>query len=176
MNKRIFLYLLPLLGIVLSLLHTGCKSRADEPVTPKRAENEKFFHSFEGKSDYRKLLFANEDYPIYHKVLKEAPAENKGLKPLQNSKVSVLYSGKLMSGEYFDKSLDKPVTFDLYNRHTGNGVIKGFRIALQNMDVGDSWEVVIPWQLGYGAYPQGYLIPAYSTLIFTVELVEIVQK
>jgi len=46
--------------------------------------------------------------------------------------------------------------------------------ALQNMEVGDKWEVWIPQELGYGAIPQTS-IPAYTTLVFEIELLEIVK-
>jgi FKBP-type peptidyl-prolyl cis-trans isomerase len=55
-----------------------------------------------------------------------------------------------------------------------NGVIPGFSIALQNMVIGDKWEVWIPWSLGYGS--AGYSsIPGFSTLVFQIELVDFIQ-
>ena len=48
-------------------------------------------------------------------------------------------------------------------------LIEGWVIALQQMCVGDKWEVYIPSELGYGKYSQPG-IPAYSTLIFEIEL------
>jgi len=54
------------------------------------------------------------------------------------------------------------------------GIIDGFSTALQHMDVGDKWEVWIPWQLGYGSSASG-TIPAYTTLVFEIELVSIVE-
>jgi peptidylprolyl isomerase/FKBP-type peptidyl-prolyl cis-trans isomerase FklB len=56
----------------------------------------------------------------------------------------------------------------------GNELIDGFSTALQHMEVGDKWEVWIPWQLGYGAIGQRE-IKAYSTLVFEIELVDIVR-
>jgi FKBP-type peptidyl-prolyl cis-trans isomerase FklB len=43
------------------------------------------------------------------------------------------------------------------------------------MKVGERWEVYIPWQQGYGSSVSG-TIPAYSTLIFDVNLVSIIKK
>jgi len=42
------------------------------------------------------------------------------------------------------------------------------------MEVGDKWEVWIPWQLGYGSSASG-TIPAYTTLVFEIELISIVE-
>ena len=56
----------------------------------------------------------------------------------------------------------------------GSDLIDGFSTALQHMEVGDKWEVWIPWQLGYGAVGRGD-IKGYSTLVFEIELLEIVK-
>ena len=53
-----------------------------------------------------------------------------------------------------------------------SGVVDGFSTALQHMSVGDKWEVWIPAKLGYGGTPQQG-IPANTTLVFEIELLEI---
>ncbi|MFA7065782.1 MAG: FKBP-type peptidyl-prolyl cis-trans isomerase, partial [Dysgonamonadaceae bacterium] len=53
-----------------------------------------------------------------------------------------------------------------------SGVVDGFSTALQHMKEGDKWEVWIPWQLGYGERGQSP-IPGYTTLVFEIELVEV---
>ena len=176
MNRYSPISHLSLLLIMAVMLLAGCNNVQREPDTPYQIDNEKFFNSFEGKAEYHKLLFANEDYPIYYKVIQEAPAANKGIRPIQNSTVKVHVEGKLMSGEYFQRKTDNPTVMEIFNPEGSANTIKGFRIALQNMEVGSTWEVVIPWQLGYGRYSTGYIIPGYSTLIFTIELLEIVNK
>ena len=55
-----------------------------------------------------------------------------------------------------------------------NGVVDGFSTALQHMKVGDKWEVWMPWRLAYGVTGKGN-IPGYTTLVFEIELVEIVE-
>ncbi|ULB34024.1 MULTISPECIES: FKBP-type peptidyl-prolyl cis-trans isomerase [Proteiniphilum] len=51
-------------------------------------------------------------------------------------------------------------------------LVDGFSTALQHMKVGDKWEIWIPWYMGYGEISSG-TIPAYTTLVFEIELVSI---
>lgn len=100
----------------------------------------------------------------------EILTETTGPKPTANDMVKVDYEGKLTDGSVFDSSYQngQPVTFPL------NGVIQGWTEGLQLMSVGSKYIFYIPYDLGYG--PGGYgRIPAYATLIFTVELLEILN-
>ena len=71
----------------------------------------------------------------------------------------------------FDSSYKRgePATFPV------NGVIKGWTEALQLMKVGSQWELYVPAELGYGARGTGADIGPNSTLIFKVELLEVVK-
>lgn len=91
-----------------------------------------------------------------------------GVKPLPTSVVSVYYKGSLINGRIFDSNLSQscPEPFRL------NEVIKGWQIALLHMNVGDTWEIVIPATLGYGARGVDG-IPKNSTLIFEISLVSV---
>lgn len=83
--------------------------------------------------------------------------------------VTVRYTGKLMNGEVFDSSINQPnneVRFPLSN------VIKGWQLALPHMSVGETAELVIPYDLAYGEYGTGP-IPPFSNLRFTITLVRI---
>lgn len=93
-----------------------------------------------------------------------------GAVPTATQKVKVNYEGKLIDGTVFDSSYKRkqPATFAC------NQVIKGWTEALTMMPVGSKWEIYIPQELGYGAREAGK-IPPFSTLIFTVELLEIVE-
>ena len=90
--------------------------------------------------------------------------------PTSTQKVKVHYEGRLIDGTVFDSSYKRgqPATFGV------NQVIKGWIEALTLMPVGSKWELYIPQELAYGAREQ-QAIPAYSCLVFTVELLEIVQ-
>ena len=84
----------------------------------------------------------------------------------------VLESGNgdstLINGREFDNSWKRncPEAFRL------NQVIEGWQIALQRMHVGDHWIVYIPYTMGYGTRSSGP-IPAFSTLVFEVQLLGI---
>lgn len=91
-----------------------------------------------------------------------------GPKPAADDQVTTHYRGTLIDGTQFDSSYDRgqPATFPL------NGVISGWTEALQLMSPGAKWRLYIPPELAYGDRTQGP-IPANSTLIFDVELLEI---
>ena len=103
---------------------------------------------------------------LQYEVLKEG----KGKKPTLKDKVTVHYTGTLISGQKFDSSHDRgqPAEFPV------NGIIKGWQEALQLMPEGSVYRLYIPPDLGYGAQAQPG-IPPYSALIFDVELIK-VQK
>ena len=95
----------------------------------------------------------------------------KGAKPTAEQEVTVKYEGHLIDGTEFDSSYKRnPQT----TKFRCNQVIKGWTEALTMMPVGSKWEIYIPQELGYGSHPSGK-IPPYSTLIFTVELVDITK-
>lgn len=94
-----------------------------------------------------------------------------GAKPTAANTVRVHYEGFLTDGTKFDSSVDrgKPAEFPL------NGVIKGWTEGLQLMPVGSKFTFYIPSELGYGANGAGNAVPPYATLIFEVELLDIVK-
>lgn len=95
--------------------------------------------------------------------------EGNGNKPTASQQVKCHYEGTLVNGAKFDSSYDRnePAVFPV------NGVIQGWVEALQLMPVGSKWELYIPYNLAYGERGAGQSIPPYATLIFTVELLEI---
>ncbi len=94
-----------------------------------------------------------------------------GNKPIASNLVKVHYTGKLLDGTIFDSSVERgqPSTFGVTQ------VIKGWIEGLQLMPVGAKYEFFIPYELAYGERGQGQSIPPFSTLIFEVELLEIVK-
>ena len=101
----------------------------------------------------------------------EVMVEGKGDKPKATDTVRCHYHGTLVDGTVFDSSVRRgePADFPV------NGVIAGWVEALQLMPVGSKWKLYIPYNLGYGARGAGQSIPPYATLIFEVELLEILK-
>jgi len=103
---------------------------------------------------------------LQYKVIKEGT----GPKPLATDKVTVHYHGTLINGTVFDSSVDRKEPLQL----SVNGVIEGWKEALQLMPTGSKWRLFIPSELAYGANPMsGGPIEPNMALIFEVELISI---
>ena len=104
---------------------------------------------------------------LQYLVLKEGT----GPKPTINDKVKCDYEGRLIDGTIFDSSIKqgKPIEFAV------NGVIAGWTEALQLMNTGSKYRLYIPSNLAYGDQQMGSDIKPGSTLIFDVDLIEIVK-
>lgn len=89
--------------------------------------------------------------------------------PARKDHVRVHYTGKLIDGTVFDSSVQRgePAEFPV------SGVIAGWIEALTLMPVGSKWELTIPHNLAYGERGAGASIPPFSTLVFEVELLDI---
>jgi FKBP-type peptidyl-prolyl cis-trans isomerase len=94
-----------------------------------------------------------------------------GPKPTTENTVKVHYTGTLIDGTEFDSSVkrNEPATFPV------SGVIPGWTEALQLMPVGSKFKLYLPAAIAYGATGAGEIIKPYSTLVFEVELLEIVN-
>ncbi len=106
--------------------------------------------------------------------------------PAYTDSVAVHYSGRLipsphypegyefdrsyMSNDNFNLAVDVPARFKV----SGN-ILPGFSTALQHMHRGEGWIVTVPYQLGYGTTAQS-VIPAYSTLVFEIFLMDFWNK
>ncbi len=97
--------------------------------------------------------------------------EGNGPKPTESDKVKVHYEGRLLDGTVFDSSIKRgaPAEFSV------SGVIKGWSEALQLMKTGSKYKLFIPPDLAYGERGAGSAIPPNSTLVFELELLEIVH-
>jgi FKBP-type peptidyl-prolyl cis-trans isomerase FkpA len=107
------------------------------------------------------------DSGLQYEVLKN----NEGPKPKATDTVTVNYIGTLLDGTEFDSSYSRnqPATFPL------NRVIKGWTEGLQLMSKGEKYKFYVPSDLAYGARSTGK-ISSHSTLIFEVELLEVIEK
>jgi FKBP-type peptidyl-prolyl cis-trans isomerase FklB len=103
---------------------------------------------------------------LQYSVLKEGNGDI----PSASKQVKCHYHGTLIDGTIFDSSVQrgKPAVFPV------NGVIQGWVEALQLMPVGSKWRLFIPSHLAYGKHGAGSVIGPDMTLIFDVELLEIV--
>ena len=102
---------------------------------------------------------------ILYKVLSEG--NNDGVHPSPRSIVTAHYTGRTINGKKFDSSRGgAPLAIRLCD------LIEGWIIAMQQMCVGDKWELYIPAEMGYGKFSQPG-IPGGSTLIFEIELIGI---
>lgn len=108
---------------------------------------------------------------VFYKVIKSSGTEKTGQTgekhPGPRSIVTVHYTGRTNDGKVFDTSEgDIPVALRM------NELIDGWVIALQEMSIGDKWEIYLPANMGYGKFSQPG-IPGGSTLIFEIELLGI---
>ena len=103
---------------------------------------------------------------LQYEVLKQGD----GPKPTEKDRVKVHYVGTLTDGTEFDSSIKRgtPAEFAV------TGVIKGWTEALLLMNTGTKLKVTIPSELGYGTRGAGAKIPPNSTLIFEMELLEVI--
>lgn len=100
----------------------------------------------------------------------EVITEGSGDKPSLNATVRTHYHGTLIDGTVFDSSYERgqPAEFPV------SGVIAGWTEALQLMPVGSKWRLHVPYDLAYGERGAGGAIGPYATLVFDVELLDIV--
>lgn len=102
---------------------------------------------------------------IYYKVLVEGDKGSQS--PSVRSIITAHYTGRTIDGKTFDSSRGGvPLACRLCD------LIEGWIIAMQQMHIGDKWEVYLPAEMGYGKFSQPG-IPGGSTLIFEIELLGI---
>lgn len=125
-----------------------------------KLQNEQYFEKLRLSDDIKELRGG-----VLYKVIEEGTGKGE-VNP--RSVVTCHYKGSLINGRVFDNSYERkcPEAFRV------NSLISGFQIALVNMHIGDHWLVYIPADKGYGAMKTGD-IPAYSTLIFEIELISV---
>ncbi|MFV5590690.1 FKBP-type peptidyl-prolyl cis-trans isomerase [Acinetobacter variabilis] len=97
--------------------------------------------------------------------------EGKGKSPSANSNVRVHYEGRLIDGTVFDSSIARQQPVDFRTTQ----VITGWTEGLQLMKVGAKYRLFIPADLAYGQIGSGDIIEPNSTLIFDIELLEIIK-
>ncbi len=143
------------------MIRTGLTRLEEEKITKTKAKSQALLDENKKKAG---VIVTKEG--LQYEVLQEGT----GLHPKLQDEVVVHYKGMLADGTVFDSSYDRnePLTVGV------DRVIDGWKIGIPTMKVGGKTRFVIPYDLGYGARESGP-IPAFSTLIFEVELLKILS-
>ena len=104
---------------------------------------------------------------LQYKVITEGTGEKASFADT----VECHYTGKLIDGKVFDSSVERGESI----KFPVNRVIPGWTEAMTMMPKGSKWELYIPYNLGYGPQGSPPVIPGYSTLIFEVELLDVIR-
>ena len=163
-------------GSELKVSHQEAQKLVQEYFAKKQAETEKQ-RAEQGKvakEEGKKYLEENAKKEgvvtrksgLQYLVLKEGT----GKSPKATDKVKCHYEGFLTDGTVFDSSVQRgePAVFGL------DQVITGWTEGLQLMKEGGKTRFFIPYMLGYGETGAGQMIPPFATLIFDVELIEVI--
>jgi FKBP-type peptidyl-prolyl cis-trans isomerase FklB len=161
---------LKILALVLmpAVVLTACDQKKSDAATAGAAgaydtsadSNTRFLADYAARKGVTKLPDG-----LMYRVIKagDGPKTQK-----DNDVVTVYYKGSLINGKVFDQTKpEEPAQFPV------GGVIPGWIEALKLMKTGDTWELAIPSDLGYGADGAGDAIPPNQTLIFTVTLAKV---
>mgnify|MGYP006385122819 FL=1 len=144
------------------LLNDYFKKLQEERMQKNKTEGKQFL-----EENAKKEGIITTESGLQYQIL----TEGKGETPKASDRVKVHYHGTLINGTVFDSSVQRgePAVFGVTQ------VISGWVEALQLMPVGSKWRLFIPHKLAYGAQGAGEMIQPFSTLIFDVELIEIVK-
>ncbi len=141
--------------LFLSILISSCSS--EETLTPEQ-ENQKIEEYISSK----KLTVTEKTTTGLRYILTKANPS--GAKVANGQTVSVIYAGRLLSDKQFDAG---NFSFVLGS----GGAISGFDQGIAKMKVGEKATLIFPSSLGYGSRAQGSDIPAYSPLVFDIEVI-----
>ncbi len=103
---------------------------------------------------------------LQYRVIKKGT----GVKPNDESQVTVAYEGRFIDGKVFDgtdkNNGGKPVTLGM------RSVVRGWNEALKLMKKGSEWEIYLPYELGYGEEGLND-VPPFAALVFRIKLVDV---
>ena len=160
--------------LAITMLMGSCMGKDDsETYKDWRQQNEDWFAKQAANTSYYTTVrpsWNNSVYVLMHWYNDRSKTAG-NLKPLYTSTVDVKYRGKLYDDTPFDSSYLRTSPADsIFRVQVSGDVIEGWAVALTNMHVGDSCEVIIPYNLAYGTYSRGTVIKPYSMLIFDLKL------
>jgi FKBP-type peptidyl-prolyl cis-trans isomerase FklB len=143
-------------------------TKKEQALNAERAEKGKVFKEAGEKylmENAKKEGVITTPSGLQYQVLKEG----NGKKPTAKDSVKCHYEGFLIDGTVFDSSVQRgePAVFGLQQ------VIAGWTEGLQLMSEGGKYRFFIPYRLAYGEGGAGAMIPPFATLIFDVELIEV---
>lgn len=146
----------------ISIVINDYMMKAQAAMAQLREQEQKEFLAENGKKDGVNSTESGLQYRI------EVPGNNEIMATVQDT-VEVHYTGMLLDGTVFDSSVERGETakFPL------KAVIKGWTEGMQLVGEGGKIRLWIPYELGYGPRAMGPNLPAYSTLVFDVELIKV---
>lgn len=171
------LFTLPIVVAILAIVSVSCGGDDTwKTYETWRNNNQQWLQSLrsildeDGKEFYQRLSPEwNKQAYIYIHYFNDRRETEGNLQPLYTSTCNVKYIGRLYNDVAFDSSYNN---VDSIFTTRPSDVIAGWGIALQNMRVGDSVRVAIPYEMAYGTDGSGS-IPPYSALQFDIKLVDI---
>ena len=149
---------------VLTALDTSVRAKQEEAAKAAATKNKEEGEKFLADNAKKEGVTVTESGLQF-----EVVEQGEGAKPTAESTVRTHYHGTLINGTVFDSSYERgqPAEFPV------GGVIKGWTEALQMMPTGSKWRLYVPHDLAYGERGAGAAIAPYSTLIFDIELLDI---
>ncbi len=134
----------------------------NEKIEAQKKAGKEFLESNKSKPGVKELPGG-----LQYEVIKEGT----GAQPKLSDKIKAHYRGALLNGKEFDSSFkrNQPFTAPL------TALIQGWQIAIPQMKEGSHWRLWIPSDMAYGDRGAGSDIPGGATLLFEVELLEILK-
>lgn len=173
--KRIFYLIAVMVGIA-ALSSCNSEDTTWDKFKENREANLDYYYRMRDSLDANGQLYYKTLVPAWNpaaEVLihyfndRSETAEN--LSPLYTSTCDMIYYGRLYTGEPFDSSYAMTAYGPAIQRLSPQKVVVGMAVAMMDMRVGDTCEVVMPYMQGYGASENGKIKP-YSTLRFNLRM------